>query len=285
MRTSGTFALTSSRICSSDTLSSRLRCPARDESHRCGRQDDPRFTRTRACSWPTSLPFKELLRGSEDLRIKARILSRRHRPNRSPNDRDDQNLDLRGSHIKPKTNRSIFGSRSFPDYGKLAHLDLGIAIDRARENDEYDKEHIGDFALWKAWDEADGDVKWDSPGDRAGRAGTSSAAPWPRASRRPDRYSLRRRGQYFPASRSRDRANRRLHRQKIRALLDALRAPDGRWTEDVEVARQLLHAARPAGERLHRPRTSLRVDARALSSATQFHLGRNGRIAPGFGPH
>ena len=31
------------------------------------------------------------------------------------------------------------------------------------KNDEYDKEHVGDFALWKAWDEDDGDVKWDSP--------------------------------------------------------------------------------------------------------------------------
>jgi cysteinyl-tRNA synthetase len=30
-------------------------------------------------------------------------------------------------------------------------------------NDEYEKESIGDFALWKAWDESDGDVKWDSP--------------------------------------------------------------------------------------------------------------------------
>src|SRR5439155_1592820 len=31
------------------------------------------------------------------------------------------------------------------------------------KHDEYDKEHIGDFALWKAWDKEDGDVKWDSP--------------------------------------------------------------------------------------------------------------------------
>jgi cysteinyl-tRNA synthetase len=31
------------------------------------------------------------------------------------------------------------------------------------KHDEYDKEHIGDFALWKAWDEDDGDVKWESP--------------------------------------------------------------------------------------------------------------------------
>ena len=31
------------------------------------------------------------------------------------------------------------------------------------QSDEYEKENIGDFALWKAWDENDGDVKWDSP--------------------------------------------------------------------------------------------------------------------------
>jgi cysteinyl-tRNA synthetase len=31
------------------------------------------------------------------------------------------------------------------------------------KHDEYDKEHIGDFALWKTWDEEDGDVRWDSP--------------------------------------------------------------------------------------------------------------------------
>ena len=38
------------------------------------------------------------------------------------------------------------------------------------QNDEYDKEHIGDFALWKAWDEEDGDVAWESPWG-AGRPG------------------------------------------------------------------------------------------------------------------
>jgi cysteinyl-tRNA synthetase len=37
-------------------------------------------------------------------------------------------------------------------------------------SDEYEKENIGDFALWKAWDEADGDVVWDSPWGR-GRPG------------------------------------------------------------------------------------------------------------------
>jgi cysteinyl-tRNA synthetase len=57
-----------------------------------------------------------------------------------------------------------FRINKFPDYGKLAHFDLTQLKSTGRvKHDEYDKEHIGDFALWKAWDEADGDVKWGSP--------------------------------------------------------------------------------------------------------------------------
>jgi cysteinyl-tRNA synthetase len=52
----------------------------------------------------------------------------------------------------------------FPGYGKLSHIDLTQLQSTGRvKNDEYDKEHVGDFALWKAWDQDDGDVKWDSP--------------------------------------------------------------------------------------------------------------------------
>ena len=57
-----------------------------------------------------------------------------------------------------------FRINKFPDYGKLAHFDLTQLQSTGRvKHDEYDKEHMGDFALWKAWDEEDGDVKWDSP--------------------------------------------------------------------------------------------------------------------------
>ena len=57
-----------------------------------------------------------------------------------------------------------FRINKFPEYGKLAHFDLTQLQSTGRvKHDEYDKEHIGDFALWKAWDEADGDVKWNSP--------------------------------------------------------------------------------------------------------------------------
>src|SRR5215472_16968448 len=68
--------------------------------------------------------------------------------------------------------RSVyFRINKFPDYGRLAHFDLTQLQSTGRvKHDEYDKEHIGDFALWKAWDEEDGDVKWDSPWG-AGRPG------------------------------------------------------------------------------------------------------------------
>jgi cysteinyl-tRNA synthetase len=57
-----------------------------------------------------------------------------------------------------------YSIKSFKDYGKLAHLDFENLQFGARvAQDEYDKEHIADFALWKAWDEDDGPVKWPSP--------------------------------------------------------------------------------------------------------------------------
>jgi cysteinyl-tRNA synthetase len=64
-----------------------------------------------------------------------------------------------------------FRINKFPDYGKLAHFDLEELRSTGRvKSDEYDKEHVGDFALWKAWDEQDGAVKWESPWG-AGRPG------------------------------------------------------------------------------------------------------------------
>lgn len=60
---------------------------------------------------------------------------------------------------------------AFPNYGCLAHLDReGLQAGARVSQDEYEKEGVGDFALWKAWAEADGDVGWDSPWGR-GRPG------------------------------------------------------------------------------------------------------------------
>jgi len=56
---------------------------------------------------------------------------------------------------------------AFSDYGKLTHLDREQlrpnADQRLNDADEYDKESLSDFALWKAWKPEDGECKWDSP--------------------------------------------------------------------------------------------------------------------------
>ena len=64
-----------------------------------------------------------------------------------------------------------FSIDKWPAYGKLAHLNRdGMRAGVRIAADEYEKENVADFALWKAWDEKDGDVAWDSPWGR-GRPG------------------------------------------------------------------------------------------------------------------
>ena len=53
----------------------------------------------------------------------------------------------------------------FKDYGKLAHLDPEQLKEGASGrvlSDEYDKENMRDFALWKAWTPEDGDIFWET---------------------------------------------------------------------------------------------------------------------------
>ncbi len=64
-----------------------------------------------------------------------------------------------------------FSVSKFPSYGHPAHIDLSGMQGGARvAQDEYEKASVGDFALWKAYTEDDGDVVWDSPWGR-GRPG------------------------------------------------------------------------------------------------------------------
>jgi cysteinyl-tRNA synthetase len=52
---------------------------------------------------------------------------------------------------------------AFKNYGKLAHLDMdGLKPGARVAADEYAKESVSDFALWKAWDEKDGDIFWET---------------------------------------------------------------------------------------------------------------------------
>ncbi len=66
-----------------------------------------------------------------------------------------------------ETNDGIyFKISAFKEYGKLAKLDkdeLKAGASGRVSLDEYEKENISDFALWKKWTPEDGDVKWSSP--------------------------------------------------------------------------------------------------------------------------
>lgn len=60
-----------------------------------------------------------------------------------------------------------FSIKKFPRYGCLSHLKLDElkagASDRTR-HDEYDKDSVQDFVLWKAYDSSrDGKIFWESP--------------------------------------------------------------------------------------------------------------------------
>ncbi len=82
-----------------------------------------------------------------------------------------QSLVEKGVAYKSEDGSVYFNVRAFPGYGKLAHIDFDNQRTGQRcAADEYDKENVGDFALWKAWEESDGPVGWDSPWGR-GRPG------------------------------------------------------------------------------------------------------------------
>lgn len=72
-----------------------------------------------------------------------------------------------GSAYRSQNGSIYFSIRSFPSYGRLSHLNLeGLKINASGENeaDEYDKESLSDFVLWKAYDPArDGQIFWESP--------------------------------------------------------------------------------------------------------------------------
>ena len=96
----------------------------------------------------------------------------------NPRATDPENLAAMGDTIKAleenghtyRSDGSIyFRISTFPDYGKLAHLDhSGIKSGARIDSDKYDKENARDFVLWKATKE--GEPTWD-PGIGPGRPG------------------------------------------------------------------------------------------------------------------
>lgn len=56
-----------------------------------------------------------------------------------------------------------FRISSFPEYGKLSKMKLDELKSTERVSaDEYEKEQVADFALWKGWEKRDGDVFWET---------------------------------------------------------------------------------------------------------------------------
>ena len=64
---------------------------------------------------------------------------------------------------------TYFSVSSFPEYGRLAELDkrqsgsrTTAASNQANDSDEYGKDDLRDFALWKSYKPEDGDVFWNN---------------------------------------------------------------------------------------------------------------------------
>ncbi len=56
-----------------------------------------------------------------------------------------------------------FSIDKFKDYGKLSQLDKsGIESGARVSQDAYSKDNPADFVLWKAWDEEDGEIYWET---------------------------------------------------------------------------------------------------------------------------
>jgi len=75
-----------------------------------------------------------------------------------------QTLLDKGIAYKADDGSVYFSIARWPAYGQLVHIDptqmrAGVRV----SHDEYAKEAVADFALWKAWSESDGEVAWESP--------------------------------------------------------------------------------------------------------------------------
>jgi len=76
-----------------------------------------------------------------------------------------EQLVAKGYAYKTDDGSVYFDIKKDPNYGKLSHFNISDLKENAEgrlKKDEYDKENAQDFALWKAWDENDGDVFWNT---------------------------------------------------------------------------------------------------------------------------
>ncbi len=71
----------------------------------------------------------------------------------------------KGYAYKTQDGSVYFDIHKDKEYGKLSHFKLEDLKENAGgrlKKDEYEKDNAEDFALWKSWDESDGDVFWNT---------------------------------------------------------------------------------------------------------------------------
>lgn len=75
-----------------------------------------------------------------------------------------QKLMEKGYAYKGEDGSIYYNISRFKEYGKLSKIKTGQLRPGARvKADHYGKESPYDFALWKAWDKADGEIFWETP--------------------------------------------------------------------------------------------------------------------------
>lgn len=78
-----------------------------------------------------------------------------------------QKLIDKGVAYQGRDSSVYFAIRKFPNYGCLSHLkldELQVGASERVTADEYDKDNVSDFVLWKGYDpERDGQIFWESP--------------------------------------------------------------------------------------------------------------------------
>lgn len=78
----------------------------------------------------------------------------------------------KGHAYKADDGSIFFSIKTWDDYGKFARIEVeDLRVGERVSDDEYEKASAADFALWKAWSEADGPVYWEYPELGRGRPG------------------------------------------------------------------------------------------------------------------
>lgn len=78
-----------------------------------------------------------------------------------------EKLQEKGIAYQGKDGSIYFAISKFPRYGCLSHLNLDelkVGASERVDNDEYEKDNVADFVLWKAYEpKRDGKIYWESP--------------------------------------------------------------------------------------------------------------------------